>query len=204
MRFHHLLLFVLLATTVWSLAAYAQDSSEEETLELLPPTYVCDDLGFGVALPDGFIAYETEDEDGRYYLNIIGEYDQATSIISAEELPEDIIDLAGFWQLMKDRDPLMAGNITYEKIDSIADSGAVLSRVEMIEGGEYILAITWVFVHDGYGFTLSGYPPQDGDNNLARDLALDIRNQFRWMTPEEIAECDFDPDEIQLPEGREF
>ncbi|MCX6646643.1 MAG: hypothetical protein NTY09_09820 [bacterium] len=198
--------FLLSLLTIVPALAQENTSSDEEApaIELLPPNYASAQYSFGTVLPDGYIPVETTDEEGRWYLNIIGESWQASAIITAEELPEDVVDVAGFWQLMKDRDPYMAQNITYEKVDAIGGIGAVQSRVEKIEPSGYILAITWVFVKDGVGFTLSGYPPSGGNNDEARDIALAIHDQFRWMTPEEITEFQANPVEIPLPEGREF
>jgi hypothetical protein len=198
-----LILMPLLAI-VPALAQEDTNGDEEPAIELLPPNFASAQYSFGTVLPDGYIPFETSDEEGRWYLNIIGESWQASAIITAEELPEDVVDVAGFWQLMKDRDPYMAQNITYEKVDAIGDLGAVQSRVEKIEPSGYILAITWVFVKDGVGFTLSGYPPSGGNNDEARDIALSIHDQFRWMTPEEITEFLANPVEIPLPEGVEY
>ena len=197
----------ILSLTIFFLIVPAlaqEDTGEEESIELLPPDFVSETYGFGLALPDDYIGFETSDDEGRWYLNIVGEMWQASALLTAEELSEDVVDVAGFWKLMKDRDPYMAENITYEKIDSICDTGAVQSRVEKFEPSGYILAITWVFVKDGIGYTLSGYPPPDGDNNEARNLALAIHDQFRWMTEEEIAEALPEIEETELPQGREF
>ncbi len=184
-------------------AAYGQETDDE--IELRSVDYISPVYKFGIALPEGYMAFDfTDEESGAWVLNIAGEFDQATALISAEELPDDVIDVAGFWQLLKDRDPLMERNITYEKVDSVAGCGAVQARIEGMESGEYILAITWAFVRDGYGFTLSGYPSAGGDNNSARDLALDLSGQFRWMTDEEIEEWESVEHEIEIPEGEEF
>jgi hypothetical protein len=162
---------------------------------------VSGEYGFGIALPEGYVAVDY-DADGTWVLEIIGEFDQPTARISAEPLPEDVVDVGGFWQLMKDRDPLMKRSITYEMVSMVDDSPAVLARIERIEAGDYILAITWVFVHDAHGFTLSGYPAAGKDFNTARDIALQVRDQFRWMTEEEIAA--FEEQELVIPEGEEF
>jgi urea transporter len=195
-------------TWVTLIAAYGQESGDgtEEAVELLPPDYVNATYGFGIALPDGYYSYETE-ENGIDAVSIEGNSDEAKARITIEELPDDVMDVAGFWQFMKDRDSMMARNITYEKIDSIAGVGAVQARVERIERSNYILAITWAFVHDGYGFTLTGYPPAGADFNSARDLTEQLSQQFRWMTDEEIEEyqaANAGEPEIVLPEGEEF
>lgn len=198
MYFNRFLLyaFVVFLCSSWLtlLAAYGQEETsdeEEEAVELLEPNYVNEAYGFGLVVPEGYITFEMED-DGIWTLQLIGEMDQAGVRISAEELPEDVVDTAGYWQLMKERDPLMANNITYEMVDSIADTGAILARIEQIENDDYILAITWVFVHDDYGFTLSGYPPEGEEYQEAKETALEIARQFRWMTPEEIEETEIE------------
>jgi len=191
MQLHRVLFyaFIIFLCSSWLtlLAAYGQETTDEETTtELLPPNYISETYGFGAVIPDGYITFDWE-EEGVWVVQIIGETYQPGARISAEELPEDVLDTAGYWQLMKERDPLMANNITYEMIDSIAGTGAILSRVEDIENDNYILAITWVFAHNGYGFTLSGYPPETGEYEMTGEFALEIAQQFRWMTPEEIA-----------------
>lgn len=182
------------------LAAYGQ---ENETVALRPPNYVNSEYGFGIALPDGYSANESIN-NGIWLLQIYCDMDEPMAQLSIEPLPSGVSDVTGFWQRMKERDNLMARNITYEKIDSIADTGAVQARVEKIENGNYILAITWVFVHDGCGFTLSGYPPMTGANNEARNIALEIAQQFRWMSDEEIDETEPQIPSFEIPAGREF
>jgi len=211
MRFKFLLfaLFTLIFSTwVTLIAAYGQETGEEtgDTLELLSPDYVSPEYGFGVALPDGYFAVELEEEE-TWMVNFESGPDEAKARISVEELPDGVSDVAGYWQHMKDRDALMERNITYEKIDTIAGTGAVQARIEQIERSNYILAITWVFVHDGYGFTLTGYPGASGDYNSGRDLTLSIAEEFRWMSNEEIAEFEeSEPieDDSETPQGREF
>lgn len=208
-RFILLALFTLIFSTwITLIAAYGQENGEnaDDTVVLLPPDYVCAQYGFGVALPDGYYVYDLEDENIWMAVFESGP-DDANARIAIEELPDDVTDVAGYWQYLKDRDALMERNITYEKIDTIAGTGAIQARVERIERGGYILAITWVFVHDGYGFTLTGYPPESGDYNSGRDLSLAIAEQFRWMTDEEIEDFeDSGSDEVdfEIPEGREF
>jgi len=199
--FYFALAAFVICTWFTLIAAYAQD--EEVEVELLPPDFVSADYNFGLALPDGYYWYDIA-EEGTWMIQIEGNPDEGMARISAEELPDGVQDAPGYWQYMKDRDSLMDRNITYEKIDSIANTGAIQARIERIEGGAYILAITWIFVHDGYGFTLTGYPPQLGDYNLAREIAEDLVNQFRWMTDEEIEEFNAVEPEIDIPEGMEF
>jgi hypothetical protein len=208
MKFSRFLLLALFAylicTWIGLVVAYGQEEGEEEEgIELLPPNYVSAQHGFGIVMPEGYITFEY-DEDGVWVLQLIGEMDQAGARITARELPEGVLDVAGFWQYLKDQDPLMARNVTYEMVDSIADTGAVLSRVEDIQGDTYILAIGWAFVHDGYGFTLTGYPPEMGDYSLTKELALEVAQQFRWMTAEEIAEFESAEQATPPSAGREF
>jgi len=198
-RFFHLLFFTYLILTWFGLvSAYAQEEDTEEEIELRPVNYVSETYGFGLALPDGYLPFDFSDEEsGSWTLNILGEMIQPSAIINVEPLPEDVNDVAGFWQLMKDRDRYMERNITYEKVDSVAGVGAIQARVEDMQVSEYILAITWVFVNDGHGFVISAYPPVGGNNALAREFSLDIVTQFRWMTAEEIADTEveeLDPD----------
>jgi hypothetical protein len=106
---------------------------------------------------------------------------------------------------MKDRDELMERNITYEKVSSISGTPAIQARVEQIDSGEYILSIFWVFIHDGHGFTLAAYLPAGGSDAVAaKDLALQLSQQFRWMTDEEIAAYNENPPEADLGGGTEF
>jgi len=202
-----LLAFFVFLFCAWLglVVTYGQETEEPgaEEGELRPPDFVNADYGFGLALPEGYITFPDED-NGVWTLKRIGELDQPTAIVSAEKLPDDVTDVAGFWQFVKDRDPLVANNITYEKVGSIADTGAVQVRIERIENGKYILAITWVFVHDGNGFIVSGYPPEGGDNNTARDIALEVAQQWRWMTDEEIQAFQSQEEENPPPQGKEF
>jgi hypothetical protein len=196
--------FIVFLCSSWLtlLAAYGQETEgDEDAVELLPPNYVNETYGFGMVVPEGYITFDY-DQDGIWVLQLIGEPDQPGARISAEELPEGVIDTAGYWQLMKDRDPLMENNITYEMVDSIAGTGAILSRVEQIQNDKYILAITWVFVHDGYGFTLSGYPGEAEGAGDAKAFALETAQQFRWMTPEEIAETEIENPPEQVGGGQ--
>ncbi len=202
-----LLAFFVFLFCAWLglVVTYGQETQEPpaDEVELKPPDFVNADYLFGLALPEDYITFDYEDS-GIWVLNLIGELDQPTAIVSAEKLPDDVIDVAGFWQLVKDRDPLVANNITYEKVGSVADTGAIQARIERIENGKYILAITWVFVHDGSGFILSGYPPEGGDNNTARDIALEVAQQWRWMTDEEIQAFQSQEEENPPPQGKEF
>ncbi len=199
--FYFALTAFLVCTWFILVAAYAQ--AQEESDELLPPDYVNAEYKFGVALPEGYYWFDVE-EDEAWMLQIESDPDEAMARISVEELPDGVLDAPGYWQHMKDRDALMDRSITYEKTDSIANTGAIQARIERFEGGIYILAITWVFVHDGYGYTLTGYPPQLGDYSLAREIAKDLADQFRWMTDEEIEAFTAEEQEFEVPEGLEF
>jgi len=199
-----LLGFIMFIFCTWIMlvAAHAQDETETEEVVIRDPNYVNAVYGFGMALPDGYIAADMEDED-MWYLNILGDFDQPSAMLTIEELPEDISDVAGFWQMVKDRDQLMENNITYEMVSAVGNSGAILTRVEMIESGTYMLTLTWVFVHDDHGFMLSAYPPPGGENDTVKDFAKDLVDQFRWMSEEECAEFETE-EEFIIPEGQEF
>jgi len=173
-----------------ALSAVKQDTKE---IEIRPPDYVNKEYGFGLALPEGFITFDYKDAKTNI-IEILGQPDDPKATISIEPLPKDVTDVAGFWQFLKDRDSLMASGISYEMVTSVADTGAILARIEKIENEEYILAITWVFVHDGFGFTLSGYPPPGGKFNRARELGYEIKSQFRWMTADEIEKYESEKD----------
>ncbi|MFH1677083.1 MAG: hypothetical protein ABIC40_08660, partial [bacterium] len=175
--------------------AAKQDTKEDE---LRPPDYVNSEYGFGLALPEGYITFDYKD-DKTNIIEILGQPDDPKANISIEPLPEDVTDVAGFWQFLKNRDPLMESGISYEMVTSVADTGAILARIEKIDHEKYILAITWVFVHDGFGFTLSGYPPPSGKFNMARDFGYEIKSQFRWMTPEEIEKYESEKDAENPP-----
>jgi hypothetical protein len=164
-----------------------QGGDEETVIELLPPNYTNADYGFGMVLPADYTPAPLEEGD-VWVLEIFPQYpDLANARLSVENLPDDVTDVAGFWQLLKDRDPAMEQNATYEMVTSVADTGAIQTRIESLGGGGYILVILWIWVHDGHGYTLSGYPPEGGGNaDLARDIAGALVEQFRWMTPEEI------------------
>ena len=204
-RFFLLLFFTYLFFAWFGLvAAYSQDEDAEEPV-LKAPNFVNGDYGFGMAFPDGYLPFDFYDEDTKVWsLNILGEMEQASAILNVEPLPDDVVDVAGYWQHMKERDTYMEHNITYEKIDSVAGVGAIQARIEGMEVDNYLLAITWVFVHDGHGFVLSSYPPVGGDNNLARDLGADLVEQFRWMTPEEIAGTEVEEPNPEMPGGQDF
>ncbi len=182
----------------------SEGEDSEETFELRPPNYVSATYGFGLALPPGYMAFELDDGE-IWMLEILGEMDEPLARMVVEALPEGVTDVIDYWAAMKERDQLMDRNITYEKVDSIADSAAILARIESMQAGEYILSITWVFVHEGNGFSLSAYPPSIGGGaNLARDLGLELSQQFRWMSEEEIAEFEENPPEIEPGAGEEF
>ena len=201
-----ILLFVTYLFLSWFglVAAYAQDE-EVEVIELLTPNYVSADYGFGMFIPDGYIAADFIDEEiGAWTLNILGEMDQPSSILNVEPLPDDVTDVAAYWQFLKDRDQYMERNITYEKVDSIAGVGAIQARIEGMEVNQYLLAITWVFVKDGHGFMLSSYPPIGGNNSLARDFSLTMTDQFRWMSPEEIEASEVEEFDPTMPGGEDF
>ena len=210
MKFSRFTLLVLAAYILCSwaalVAAYGQEAEEEgEAVELRPVDYVNAEYEFGLALPEGYTTFEYEEGD-VWVLQMIGEMEQPGARISVEELPEGVVDVAGYWQLLKERDPMMARNITYEKVGAVAGTGAVLSRVEYFEADQYILVITWAFVHAGHGFTISGYPPEMGEYFLAKDIALDVAQQFRWMSDEEIAS--FEAADVdnggEIPAGESF
>ena len=193
---------IVVIALLFSFPLSAQD--EAEVIELLDPDFVSPEYGFGIAIPDGYLAMDFEDEN-LWVLEIFGEMFEPTGRITIEDLPEDIVDVIGFWQLMKDRDSLMEQNITYEMVTSIADTPAVQTRVERLEADEYLLTIFWVFVRDGRGFTLAAYPPATGDDpGSAKVLALSLSQQFRWMTQEEIDEYMENPPEVDLGWGEEF
>lgn len=182
----------------------AQEESEEEAVELLTPDYVSSEYGFGIAIPEGYLAMDFEDED-LWILEIFGEFFEASGRVTIEDLPDGVVDVVGFWQFMKDRDSLMERNITYEMITSIADTPAVQTRVERMEADGYLLTIFWVFVRDGHGYTLAAYPPSTGDDpTSAKVLALALAQQFRWMTDEEMDEFTENPPEIDLGQGEGF
>jgi hypothetical protein len=189
----------------------AENPEEEEpAIELLPPNYTNSDYHFGMLLPEGYTTYDSKEGEAWVLQMTPDSPDKGTARLSVEPLPEGVTDVAGFWQAMKDRDPMMAHNATYEMVTSVAGTGAILARIERMENGQYILAILWAWVHDGHGFTLSGYPPEGGDNNLARDLAKQLIDQFRWMTDEEIAAAQAgtppapSTEQPPLPPGRRF
>jgi hypothetical protein len=180
------------------------DEEEEEAIVLLPPDFVSPEYKFGIALPEGYMAFDFEDESA-WLCEIVGEIEQPTGRITSEPLPSGVTDVSGFWQAMKDRDELMERNITYEKVSSISGTPAIQARVEQIDSGEYILSIFWVFIHDGHGFTLAAYLPAGGSDAVAaKDLALQLSQQFRWMTDEEIAAHNENPPEADLGGGTEF
>jgi hypothetical protein len=181
-------------------------NDEEQAPELVTPNFMSSKYGFGVYVPEGYTSTVSEEpkvwkytpEGGTksvtqkvalWMLGIgstLGDTTQPSARLTIERLPDQITDVGGFWKLMKDRDLVMSHNTTYERITKVAGSGAIQTRVERMEGSSYVLAILWVWVHDGYGYTLTGYPPQSGDNSEARELARDLIDQFRWMTKDEI------------------
>jgi len=185
------------------------EGNEENQVQLLDPNYLNADYGFGMVIPADFSPYG-HDEDNVWVLEVSpATVEQASARLSIEPLGEGVTDVAGFWQAMKDRDRTMTRNITYEKVASVAGTGAIQTRVEKLEGARYMLIIMWVWVNDGHGFALSSYPAEaGGDYNLARDLAKQLVDQFRWMTPEEIEAAQEslppEPTEPPLPPSREF
>jgi hypothetical protein len=211
-RFAIFSLFFILTALLLIGPATAQENStgdsNEEEPALLQPNYLNSDYGFGMVIPADFSPYG-HDEDNVWVLEVTpATVDQASARLSIEDLPDNVTDVAGVWQLMKDLDPAMAHNITYEKIASVAGTGAIQARIEKLEGARYMLIIMWVWVNDGRSFTLSSYPPEGGDNNLARDLAKQLVDQFRWMTPEEIEAAQESlppaPSGPPLPPSQEF
>jgi len=192
--------FLLIASPL-----YTQE--EKDSIELLPPNYVNSEYKFGIALPKGYKAFSYSEGD-FFFVEMVGNFEQASARLSIEPLPSDVTDFAGFWQAVKERDKLMKRSITYERVTSVADCGAIQARIERFEGADYILAITWAWVHDNHGYILTAYPPAEGDNNLARDLAEQLVKQFRWMSDEEIAEAlesmPQETEKLSLPPGQEF
>jgi hypothetical protein len=185
-RLFTFVLSLLLIACFLPVPVIAQDQGEEPVIELLQPNYMNSDYGFGMVVPADYTT-SGHDEGETWVLEIMPSFpDLANARLSIEDLPDNITDVAGFWQIVKDRDPMMEHNTTYEMVTSVADTGAILARIENMENGQYLLVILWVWVHDGHGYTLSGYPPQGGDNDLARDIAKNLVVQFRWMTSEEI------------------
>jgi hypothetical protein len=199
--------------------------------ELVTPNFMNTKYGFGVFVPEGYASTVSEESQTWKYTpsgenkqvtkkvtlwmlgieNGLGDTTQPTARLTIEKLPEKITDVGGFWQLIKDRDTVMAHSTTYERVTRVAGSGAVQARIERLDSGRYILAILWIWVHDGYGYTLTGYPPQDGDFDQARELAKNLTDQFRWMTKEEIDEVKNAPPvkapigkKPKLPPGRAF
>ncbi len=207
MRFSRffILVFISYLFCAWFglVAAYSQEEAEEEEVVLRDADYVSSEYGYGVAYPEGYITLDY-DEESAWVVQLIGEMHQPSAQISSEPLPEDVIDTAGFWQFMKERDAMMSQNITYEKVDAVAGTGAIQARIENIQDGAYILAIIWVFVHDGNGYTISAYPTIDGPIDEARDLSLDLVQQFRWMTASEIADWEAEEHPFDPGAGQEF
>ena len=105
---------------------------------------------------------------------------------------------------------MLANNATYERITSVAGTGAVQARIEKMDNGNYILVILWGLGGPLEGYTLSGYPPAAGNNDLARDLSKALIDQFRWMTKDEIETAKNAPPPPATPlkpnmgPGREF
>ena len=185
-----------------------KEKSPDETAapELLTPNFMSSKYGFGIFVPEGFASTVTEEPKVLKYtpkgatkpvtqkadlwmLGIssrLGDPTEPSARLTIEKLPTDVTDVGGFWKTMKDRDPLMEHNTTYERVAKVAQTGAIQARVERMEGTNYILAIIWIWVHDGNGYTLTGYPPKEGNNDQARDIVKNLIDQFRWMTAEEI------------------
>jgi hypothetical protein len=200
----HSLLIIALVTLFLAPAAFAQDDSGDEDLFVLQdPTYVNEEYGFGVALPDNYRGFNLSGDE-IFMAQFLSDPELPSGQLTIEELPEDIVDSSGFWLWIKQRDPATENNLTYEKTSSVAGTGAIQTRIERIERGGYILILSWIFVHDGYGYTLSVTPGMDMDVDATRDLGTTLSEQFRWMTAEEIGEFNSETDETEIPAGEEF
>jgi hypothetical protein len=188
-----------------------KEQPQDEVPELKNPNYTNSDYGFGIYVPSTYTT-SSHKEGQTWVLEIAPDAeDTASARLSVEALPKDVTDVSGFWEALKDRDLKMKHNTTYEVETSVGETGAIQARVESVEGGAYILVILWVWVHNGKGYTLSGYPPMGGEPELARDLSLDLAQQFRWMTKEEIEAAQNAPQEEEpentkpnVGQGREF
>jgi hypothetical protein len=190
-----------------------KDTEEPAPPELLTPNLMHSKYGFGVYVPDGYTSTVSIEKNiwAADIASEIGDPTQPAARLTIEKLPPKATDVGEFWTAMKERDDVMKHNITYERITKVAGSGAIQARIEKLEGGQYVLAILWVWTHDGYGFTLTGYPPKDGDASLSRDLAKELIDQFRWMTKEEIEAAKNAPPAVpeekpktKLPPGKAF
>lgn len=206
-----ILIIMFLVQFVLVIAAFAQDE-EDEIIEIRPPDFVSADYGFGIALPDGYIVFDY-DVDQAWVAEIVGDPGQPTGQLTAETLPDDVPDVAAFWQLLKDRDPVMENSITYEMNSSVGGTLAIQARTEQIEGGVYVLGLSWIFVHDGTGFSLSVYPGSDADVEVTRFLGQELTQQFRFMEPEEIEAFqsggetytpEEEEEETEIPQGVEY
>lgn len=202
------LLVLLFGMSISFAQGKSKKKSKDEPVELKPPNYANRDYHFGLYLPEGYAVNEHKEGDVLVLEISSGSYEEPWARLSLESLPKGVTDVAGFWQTMKDRDRLMCINTTYERVTSVAQVPAIQARIESLENERYILAILWAWVRDGAGYTLVGYPPQNGKFNSARELARDLIDQFRWMTDEEIEayerqSVEKSPDQM-LPRGRDF